>query len=370
LTLRCLSHALFATIAAVTGSAWLAVSPVNAGGSAPNVFTVANYPVEARAKDAITAKTTAIADGQQAALRSLLRRIVPVTSYRRLQAMPQVSAANLIDGVAVRDERSSQTEYIATLDFAFQPAAVRDLLRRNGLPYVDVQAPQTLVIPLYQARADAPIEAGRGSWFDAWKGLDLVQTVSPVKLETLKPGLPPETVRALTSGKGGAERIFTGEYKAERIVVALAEPDASGKKLTVTLVGIDASGPLKLVRSYRIPRGDAAYAAELAAVVSLGVLEGRWKAAKSGAIGGVDISESGGLQLVVEFATLAEWNAIRSKLLDAEGAFDVAVGSVSNRSAEVSLRHGGGQQGLSDALAAQGLTLVPIAGQLVVRSTF
>ena len=51
--------------------------------AADNVFTVANYPVEAQAENAVAAKEKALAEGQQAAFRSLLKRLIPVTAYAR-----------------------------------------------------------------------------------------------------------------------------------------------------------------------------------------------------------------------------------------------------------------------------------------------
>ena len=339
-------------------------------GAANDVFTVANYPVEARAKNAVTAKEQALSDGQQAALRSLLRRIVPVTSYPRLKTMPPLKAADIVDGVAVRAERNSTTDYIATLDFSFQPAAVRDALNRNGIPFVDSQAPVTIVVPIFSAKAGAVLESGSGTWFDAWNGLDLTHTVSPLKLERLKPAITPEAVRALAGGARGGDRIFAGEYKTDRLVVAFAEPDAAGKALIVTLAGADAAGAFNLKKSYRISGGDTGYSAELAAVVGLGILEGRWKAARAGAGGGVDVTNGAGVQIVAEFTTLSEWNEIRAKILDTEGAFDVTIGSVSARSAEVSLRHPGGASGLTQAFASHGLTMDNAAGSWRVHSTF
>src|SRR4051812_47492206 len=47
-------------------------------------YTVANYPVDATAANAVAAKDQALAEGQQAAFRSLLKRIVPVTAYKQL----------------------------------------------------------------------------------------------------------------------------------------------------------------------------------------------------------------------------------------------------------------------------------------------
>ena len=81
------------------------------------VFTVANYPVEARADNAAAAKDKALADGQQAAFRSLLKRLVPVTAYARIKRLAGVKAGDLVDGFRVRSERNSSTDYIASLDF-------------------------------------------------------------------------------------------------------------------------------------------------------------------------------------------------------------------------------------------------------------
>jgi hypothetical protein len=75
-----------------------------------NVFVIGNYPVEAHAADAVTAKEHAITDGQQAAFRSLLKRIVPVTSYNRLKQIRTTPAGPLIEGFSVRSERNSATQ--------------------------------------------------------------------------------------------------------------------------------------------------------------------------------------------------------------------------------------------------------------------
>lgn len=345
------------------------VTPASAG-SGNDVYTVANYPVEARAKDSVTAKQQAVNDGQQAALHSLMRRLVPVTAFQRLKTLGTLKAADFIDGISVRSERNSATDYIATLDFSFQPAAVRDALVRGGIPFVDAQAPQTVVIPLLRAKAGDEPAGGTNAWYDYWVSLDLDHTLTPLKLDGLKPGIGADAVNAVLTTPENLAQVFAGEYKTDRIILAIAEPDAAGRKLIVTLAGTDAAGSFSLKRPYKIIGGDTAYTEELAAVVSLGILEGRWKAVKAGAVGGVDVSADKGLQIVAEFATLSEWNEIRAKILDTDGAFDVAISSVSARSAEVTLRHNGGMDGLVQAFAARGLTLDNASGTWRVRSTF
>jgi hypothetical protein len=76
----------------------LVAGAAHCAAAAEAVFTVANYPVEARADNAATAKDRALADGQQAAFRSLLKRLVPVTAYARIRQLRDVRAGDLVVG--------------------------------------------------------------------------------------------------------------------------------------------------------------------------------------------------------------------------------------------------------------------------------
>ena len=233
-------------------------------------FTVANYPVEARAKDAVAAKEKALADGQQAAFRSLLKRIVPVTAYDRLNRVSAVKAGDLIEGVAVRSERNSRTEYIASLDFSFQAEAVRGLLRRESVPFIDTLAPPVVLVPVLR-----DVQAGKAgpdrAWSKAWTDLDLEHTLTPLKVQALKPAIHADTLRMAGEGDGSALRILSSEYKSETVVLALADHDSSTGRLQVTMFGTDAVGPLYLKRSYPVASDDVRYTKELAAVFALGV---------------------------------------------------------------------------------------------------
>lgn len=339
-------------------------------------FTVANYPVEASDKSAVAAKDKALADGQNAAFRSLLKRIVPVTAYKKISRLSTIKAGDLVSGVSVRSERNSSTDYIASLDFSFQPDAVRAALQREGIPFVEAQAEAVTVIPVMRQGNPAEAKTDSGPWRTAWSGLDLEHTLTPVKLDALKPVIHSDTVKMLTDGDDSGLRILASEYKIDRVVLAIFEPDLAAKKVLVTLAGQDAVGPILLTRTYRVSDGDLGYTSELAAVVALGVLEGRWKAIKSQAPGGVDAayvpsaqpawaaggsgtSSSGeAVSFVAEFNSLAQWNDIRTQLLDTPGVDDVNISTMSARSADVALRYPGGVQSLANAVGSRGLTLV------------
>lgn len=366
-------------------------APVLAAGE--SVFTVGNYPVQAQAKNAVTAKEQAISDGQQNAFRSLLKRIVPVTSYSSIERLRSVKATDYISAFSVRSESNSNTEYIASLDFSFRPDAVRNLLRRESVPFIDTQAPVVVLVPVMRDAAGGGA-GDNGKWTRTWRGLDLEHTLTPARLENLKPEVHPDTVAAVVSGDGNAVRILNGEYRANAVVVALAEYDAASKRLDVTLAGQDAVGPLAWKRSYRLD-SDLDYTMELAAVIALGVLEGRWKSVKveggglsaaagmnaggmGGGFGGTGMSgygqQGGGfgqqVTIDVQFNSVEEWDDMRRQILETPGVEDVAVGSITARSAEVSLQFPGGGAQLASVLAPHGLTLRNMGPTWVLHSGY
>ncbi|HYD15138.1 MAG TPA: DUF2066 domain-containing protein [Hyphomicrobium sp.] len=348
-----------------------------ANAAANKVYTIANYPVDATAKDAVAAKEKAHAEGQQAALGALLKRLVPVTSYNRIDALKWLRAADYVDGIAIRSESNSSTRYIASLDVSFQADAVRGVLQREGVPFVEDQAPRMVLIPVTAEPSDkgAPTYRPAGAnWAQVWKGLDLDNTLTPLRIETLHPTVHDDTIVAALNGDDSAERVLTTEYKADFVLFAVSEVDTAGKQLNVTLAGIDPAGLLSWKRSYRVPDGDVAYAMELAAVVTQGVLEGRWKVAKleGGGQGGFAQGGAGGseIHMAVEFSSLGEWNDLRGRLLEVPGVDDVRIGAISSSSADVSLRYPGGGAGLAPVLARQGLTLSEGGSMWTLRSGY
>ena len=351
-----------------------------------SVYTVGNYPVDAHAADAVAAKKTAIADGQRAALRSLLKRLVPVTAYPRLRKLKITKPDALIDGISVRSERNSPTEYIASLDFSFRADAVRALLDLENLPYVDTQAPQLTLVPVWQSATQPLPGLQADAWTNAWSGVDIAHALTPIKLETLKPGVHPDTLAALAKGDTTMLRTFATEYSsAERLVVAILTPLPKERKLQVTLVGRDAVGSIAWIKGYRFDAEDPGYAVELAAVVSLGVLEGRWKASGarvqgptrspgadgppltiSAATTGSSAATGDDLKLSVEYRNIGEWANISQRLSQVPGVENIDVAGMSGRSARITLRYAEGVERLAAVAPQHGLSLRQNSGGWVL----
>lgn len=355
-------------VAMAAGTLALLASLAAAAPNDDKIFTVGNYPVEARAANAVAAKEKALADGQQAAFRSLLKRLVPVTAYARLNTLRDVNAAEVVASFAVRSERNSTTEYIASYDFSFQAEAVRALLGRERIPFSDRQAQQLTLVPVYRAPAGATGASdafadprGSDTWLYAWKALDLANSLTPITLKPLDSRTPADTIKAVLDGDAAAIRSLAGEQRTGPVLLAVIEPDPAGKRVRVTMAGHDAVGPFRLARNYRLD-GDLTYTSELAAVVSLGIIEGRWKAVSvrgGGGGGGTAVggSAAGSLRIAVEFTNMAEWQAISRRLAQMPDVADLEVEGLSARGARLALRYPGGAERLAAALAEQGLSL-------------
>jgi Uncharacterized protein conserved in bacteria (DUF2066) len=346
------------------------------------VYTIGNYPVDARANDAVAAKTLAVANGEKAALRSLLKRLVPVSAYPRLRKLQIAKAESYLSGISVRSERNSTTEYIANLDFAFRPEAVRALLDRENLPYVDTQAPAITIVPVWLAETQPIPGVQADAWRNAWAAVDVAHALTPAKLESLKPGVHADTIAALAKGDTTLLRTFAGAYSGEeRLVAAILVPLPKERKLQVTLVGRDTVGSLAWIKGYKFDAEDPGYAIELAAVVSLGVLEGRWKASGArvqgptrtpgteqiaGASTTANASSEDGLRMSVEFASMGEWSDISKRLGQVPGVENIDVLGMSGRSARITFRYPDGPQRLAEIAPQHGLTMRQNAGGWVL----
>lgn len=323
------------------------------------VFVIANYPVEARAKNAVAAKKRALADGEKAAFRSLLKRIVPVTAYNQLRRLQTLDTNSVLEGYAVRSEQNSGTEYIASLDFIFSADGVRQTLRTAGVPFIDRQAERTTLVSATLANGNVGKPGQLGMWGKTWKSLDLRNTLTPLEIEPLKSVIHSDAVTALVKGDANAIRIFNSEYKKDRLVVAVSDIDKKSGRLNVALVGRDAVGQINWKRSYRITDGDVEFAMEYAAVVSLGVLEGRWKSRQAADRGGIAAITGLGEEVAirVQYNNLADWYSIRDILQRTNGVNDLREAGVSARNASVTLRFPGGGNQLATVLASQGFSM-------------
>ena len=189
----------------------------------------------------------------------------------------------------------------------------------------------------------------------------------------MKADIHQDAVGQLVDGDTSPLRIFNGEYGTQTLIIAIAEPDPTGRKLLVTSVGEDAVGPIFLKRAFRMQAGDLAYTAEYAAVVGLGILEGRWKSVKvktplGPMVSAGSLARSDELQLAVEFNGLEEWDEMSRKLGATTGVSQLQPVTLNPQGGEVRLRYAGAIEDLRRALYSQGLMLQNKGGLWVLAA--
>jgi hypothetical protein len=338
--------------------------PVQAKG--PSVYTVSKVAVTADAGDAVAAKEKALADAQQIALRELFKRMTARNVHARLPVLDNAMVERMVDGFAVRRESNSATRYIATLDFTFEPNAVRDILNRFGIPYTDQQAPQTMLIP-FMIEAGAERTGSANPWFEAFNAVDTDNALSPVKLSPSKANLTAAMVGDLSASSRSLLETLAYQYRSENLVLAIADVDAQATQLRLRMVGRDAVGGFGLDRTFRIFDRDIDYTAGVAAKVAAKIIEGRWKMtrlASQGALQGPADIET--IALVAQFSGLKAWQGMRTRLQKVPGVQNLDVRGLNARGANLTIDFPGGVDRLAQAAQSQGLVVQQQGSQWVL----
>lgn len=348
---------------------WLVLvcAPTAVPAQQANVYTVAKLSVDMQAKDAVTAKKLALAEAKTRALRKVMLRLAPFNSSATLPLVPAATIDDILEGYTVRSERNSKTQYLATLDFAFNREAVRKILVEKNIAINDQQAEPIAVLPVYVDNGKID-HSGRDPWRTAWNGLDLGNAIVPVRLARASPTFTMEKLTALLGGDVEGYVSLRDKYNADKLVVAVAERTDDGRALTTRLFGVDRAGSVSLTRSDPIFKKDVKASAGHAASIALGVIEGRWKLVVSPPGGAGAGATLNGFDVVVEYGGMGEWRDIRARLEKVPGVQALDVGSLSARTASVKFQFLGGPERLSKALAPHGLALYGGEGSWVLRS--
>ena len=358
----------FAKVACLLSLCLLLVLASNAASAQQaDVYTVAKLSVDVRAKDAVSAKKQALADAKKRALRKVMLRLAPFNSSATLPVVKLATIDNILEGYTVRSERNSQTQYLATLDFVFNPDSVRKLLVDKGIAINDQQADPVVVLPIYVKNGKID-HTGRDPWRTAWNGLDLTNAIVPVRLARSAPSFTFENLTSLLGGNVETYVSLSNKYNAEKLVIAIAEQASDGNALTTRLFGIDRAGSVSLTRSDPVFKRDLKASARHAASIALGVIEGRWKLVLSPSAGAGPGATLTGFDVVVEYGGMREWRDIRARLKKVPGVQAIDIGSLSARTASVKFQFLGGAERLSNALAPHGLALYGGEGSWVLRS--
>ncbi len=332
----------------------LAASVVFAGlasqAIADDLFAVAGVTVEIEAESAHAAQERAVVDATVRATGSMLRKLTRPVDHGRLPQPDAATAAALVRGYEVTNERRAAQRYIGEFTIRFDADGVRALLRDAEILYADTRTPPVLVLPILAGRDGAALWDSPNPWRDAWTRLDrrhrMVDFVLPLgELEDLI-GISAEQAMAGDEERLGA---MAERYRAAGVLVVAARPGAGQESLAVEVRPHGALAGAALRRTLPNDGEPWRHAAETTA----GLIEQSWLTANL-----TDYRRSASLDAIAELDGLESWLALRRGFAALSRIDRVEIHSLSVAQAALTLHYLGAEERLRTALAARGIDLV------------
>ncbi|MEX1152620.1 DUF2066 domain-containing protein [Parvibaculum sp.] len=338
---------------------------------ASDIFTVRGVAVDRTADTATAARTAAQAEGQRLALTEVMKKLTLPEDWPALPEVSEATAQGAVRSFQVANERTSATRYIAELIVSFQPEAVRRLLRGANVPFGETQARPAVLLPVLRRDGRQILWDDDNQWRDAWTSLDLANAMTPLVLPLGDiaeiNSVPAELASSGDETAQAALAELAANYGAAEVVVA--EATLANGRLEVTLAHRGGPAPAEPIRQGFSEGADEAALMKNAARAMLDAMALQWKRQII-----VRDATSQIITASASFASLEEWERIRSSLATAPLVQGLEVLGISSDGAELRISYKGGADMLALSLAQRNVRLAsadsadPSAGEPDVYS--
>lgn len=295
-----------------------------------DVYTVANIPVDKTAANTREAEEQALAEAKIIGLRRLVAKLTLPEDRDAIgdEFYSFENARMFAAAVDVDNEKRSATVYKADLSVLYNPNRVRAALDQAGVPYVDQQAPLSMIAPV--AQDPAVLDRWRSAWPKA----------TPTALNPLVKGLGYYTgsdswidleaeVRSVNASNAVIAEIFGTEGAWQ---VRLVRETAGG----TTIIGVTNSVPTMTD----------------AVIASSAYLDAAWK--RQAVVRDTTLTPS---TANVLYSDLQTWNELRQALSASALISEFRVDAISADGALVSFSYAGDEARLMSELRQRGVRL-------------
>ena len=131
------------------------------------IFGVAGVRIDQRAENASKARDMGIRSAAERAFAIVLDRLLP-TADGQAQFMAAHDLDNFSDFTHIVEENNLEQRYIATLDFCFDAARLRQAMIVAGLQWSELQSPPILVVPVWKGPDGARAWYRDNKWLAGW----------------------------------------------------------------------------------------------------------------------------------------------------------------------------------------------------------
>ena len=294
-----------------------------------SLYTVTDIKVSESGANVIEAQQTAFAVARRIGAQRMIERITLPEARAKAGgvSIDNDLGASLAAAVDVQEETRGGGRYVATLSVVLNPQAVRTYLRDRSIPYIDVQAPLALLVPVGRERIV-------GDWQKAFGERDN-GTLAPYIT-----GLSPYSEAATWEEIEGE----VGTSGARRGVIALL--NGAPGAFTVTLSVLTAGARTELGTTPR------ARTMEDAVALVTEKLDDIWRRESIISSSVRTLSEA-----TMLYTSHTEWNTLRNQLPRSPLVTDFQIKAVSSDGAVVQFAFAGDADRLTADLRQRGIDL-------------
>ena len=333
------------------------------------IFGVAGVRIDQRAENASKARDVGIRNAAERAFAIVLDRLLP-TAKGQAQFMAAHDLDDFSDFTHIVEENNLEQRYIATLDFCFDAARLRQAMIAAGLQWSELQSPPILVVPVWKGPDGARAWYRDNKWLAGW--WDAVASYSGLL-----------SLRQLDSNLIN-ERQFRGEdlvdanpvklaaaarlVEAEQILVVMAALDYDGSKPVITITArlFDKNGQLLTDILYgdqmTLTNLDQEGLDEMRRKI-ISKMDSSWHMANL-----IDGAVADYLTVFMPVSSVKDWAKRLTALNQVAVVQSYDILSLDTKGGQVVLRLVGSREALGNALAAHKLELVDDDGRLLIKA--
>jgi hypothetical protein len=333
------------------------------------IFGVAGVRIDQRAENASKARDMGIRNAAERAFAIVLDRLLP-TAKGQAQFMAAHDLDNFSDFTHIVEENNLEQRYIATLDFCFDAARLRQAMIAAGLQWSELQSPPILVVPVWKGPDGARAWYRDNKWLAGW--WDAVASYSGLlSLRQLDRNLINERqFRGEDLADANPVKLAAAAslVKAEQIMVVMAALDYDGSKPVITITArlFDKNGQLLTDILYGdqivLTNLDQDGFSEMRRKI-IAKMDSSWHMANL-----IDGAVADYLTVFMPVSSVNDWAMRLTALNEVAVVQSYDILSLDTKGGQVVLRLVGSREALGNALAAHKLELVDGDGRLLIKA--
>jgi len=323
------------------------------------VFGVSHISVDQRAETASIARDIGVRKAAERAFSTVLNRILSTNDARK-KFMSSHDLDDFSDFIHIVEENNLDQRYIATLDFCFDAARLRQAMITAQLSWSELQSPPILVIPIWSGPDGARAWQKDNQWITGWWGAVAAYDglLSFRQLERTLINERQFRGEDLLLANSAKLRNAASLVHAEQVLLVAANLDYKGSKPLVTITArlFDKTGQLindilysdeKTLENFTVNDLD------IMRQKIIDRMDQSWQMANL-----IDDSETGYITVYLPVTSLKEWSNRLTALDEIAVIQSYDIITLDTRGGQLYLRLAGSQKALENALSAHRLQLV------------